>query len=318
MAPAPRLSVLLPTYNGSHFLDCALSSVEQQGMGTDVQVIAVDDGSTDDTLAVLRRWEGRVPLKIYAGSHKGNWVANTNVALAHAQGEWVSWLHQDDCWLPHRLATLFSLVESQPEVSLVLHPAEFWDDHNRRLGCWRCPFPAGQALGPQDILPRLILQNTVPIVSPMVRRSLLMDIGPMDEDLWYFADWDYWLKLAAAGKWHYHDVPLGVFRLHAGSQTMQRTGALEEVGRQFDVVTERAAQGADFPLAEEETRQRQIRFARAMYLLMLGGFHRRSGTVSDCVRAAWRLGPRGIWQYARAARLLDRVLPRVRLLGRWR
>jgi hypothetical protein len=136
----------------------------------------------------------------------------------------------------------------------------------------------------------------------------------MDETLWYFADWDYWLRLASKARMLYLPQPLGFFRIHAHSQTAQRTRDMEEVGRQFDVVQERTLANAAFPFDRKDSARRMGEFARAFYLWMLAGWHGEGVvTFSQVFRSGIHIGPAGWFRYLRDSRLLDRVLPRVRL-----
>src|SRR5579862_7885736 len=114
----PWLSVIMPTYNGAAYLAQTLESIECQADCT-MEIIAVDDGSSDATLAILHNYSRRLPLRIIARSHIGNWVANTNFGLAKAQGHYVCFLHQDDLWLPGRLRVLRQLLCKEPQAALV-------------------------------------------------------------------------------------------------------------------------------------------------------------------------------------------------------
>ena len=97
---SPWLSVIMPTYNGASYLSAALESIAIQ-LEKDIEVIVVDDGSTDRTISIIRAYTHRFPLRIVERNHSGNWVANTNMGLSLARGEYVSFLHQDDSpWLP--------------------------------------------------------------------------------------------------------------------------------------------------------------------------------------------------------------------------
>jgi glycosyltransferase involved in cell wall biosynthesis len=311
MAVRPQFSVILPTHQGAAWLPGALASVADQTLGRDaVEVIAVDDGSTDETVDLLHHWQDRLNLRVFARPHVGNWVAQTNYGLKQAQGEWICLLHQDDAWLPQRMAQLVALMERYRSVDVFIHPAEFRDPSDRRLGVWRQPFPKARPVAGVEIASRLVLQNTIPIISPVFRRALVERVGALDEGLWYFADWDYWLRLTVGTIWYLHPQPLAIFRVHAGSQTALRTQGMEEIGRQFDCVIDRVT--ASGVVAVNRS---LVAFARAAYLLLLQGFHGGRGALLPFLGAALRVGPIGWWRYLRAARLQDRIGPRVRM--RW-
>ncbi len=312
--PEPWLSVIIPTYQGVAYLDEAFRSLAAQDDPEGLEVWVVDDGSVDGTREIIQTWSDRLPMETLYLEHGGNWVQSTNRAVAKARGNWISLLHQDDVWASNRMAVLRQLAASHEDVNFILHPATFIDDRGRAIGCWRCPLPSDRGLTPAEVLPRLAVQNFVPIVSPMVKRSLVAQVRPMDETLWYFADWDYWLRLSSKARIIYTKQPLGFFRIHAHSQTAQRTRDMEEVGRQFDVVQERVLADAAFPPGRKESARRMWTFARAFYLWMLAGWHGKGVvTFGQVFRAGLRIGPVGWFRYLRDSRLLDRVIPRVRL-----
>lgn len=85
----------MPTYNGAAFIGHALGSVAAQ-RDASVEIVAVDDGSTDGTNGILRAYASRLPLTIVEQPPSGNWVAATATGMAAARGEYLCWLHQDD------------------------------------------------------------------------------------------------------------------------------------------------------------------------------------------------------------------------------
>ena len=139
----PWLSVILPTYNGAAYLDKTLTSIASR-RDTGIEVIAVDDGSTDETLNILERFQGQLQLRIETRGRIGNWAANSNYGLRLARADYACYLHQDDLWLPDRLRVLRPLVDGGTSPVLLLHPAHFIDSRGQFLGLWRCPLPVGR------------------------------------------------------------------------------------------------------------------------------------------------------------------------------
>src|SRR6266478_8932244 len=153
MAPGdPWLSVIMPVHNGERYIAEALRSVRAEG--TDgYEVIAVDDGSSDSTSDILTEWEQLLPLRRLSRRGGGNWVAATNAGLREARGEYVCFLHQDDLWLPGRLAAIAREARMAP--TLIVHPSLFVGPDGGRLGTWRCPLPEGE-VDPRLFADRLI------------------------------------------------------------------------------------------------------------------------------------------------------------------
>lgn len=233
----PWLSVIVPTYNGAAYLGQALASIEAQG-DDQIEILAIDDGSSDATLSILEARASHLPLRIVKKSHGGNWVASTNHGLAQARGRYACFLHQDDLWLPQRLRVLRGLVARHPSAPLVLHPAHYIDARGNWVGVWRSPL-AGGLQAADRVIERLLVQNFIAVPAPIFDRQAALRVGGLDETLWYTADWDFWLKMARVGPAVYHPRPLAAFRIHAASQTAQGVARAGEMRRQIEVVLHR-------------------------------------------------------------------------------
>ena len=114
---APAISVLMAAYNGSAWLPETLASLDAQTF-VDFEVIVVDDGSTDDTLAFLEAWPDPRVRVVAAETNRGP-VEARNRAFALARGRYIAALDQDDICLPERFARQIAYLEAHPEVVLV-------------------------------------------------------------------------------------------------------------------------------------------------------------------------------------------------------
>lgn len=305
---APWLSVIVPTFNGAAYLPIALDSVLTQS-SDGLEVIAVDDGSTDGTLEILARYRNRLPLTVVE-RRVGNWAANSNLGLQQAHGEWACFLHQDDVWMPGRLDGIRPCLDRQP--ALVLHAANFIDASGRTTGRWTCPLPPGPAGSPPEkTVARLLVQNFVPLPAATFRRDDALRVGELDPDLWFTADWDLWLKLAGLGRTTYVPKALAAFRLHGQSQTVVRSGRSVEMRQQYQAVFD-----AHWPLWRDRLAAsgRVAAAARLAREINVGLAARHHGEAVDWsnLSAAAAVGP-GTWAYClRNSRLLERVVGRLR------
>jgi glycosyltransferase involved in cell wall biosynthesis len=309
----PWLSVIMPTYNGAAYLRQTLASMEGQA-DDQVEILAVDDGSSDATIAILRDSSQRLPLRILARQRVGNWVANTNFGLAQARGRYACFLHQDDLWLPGRLRQLRRLVDRQPQTAMVLHPSRYIDAQGRDLGAWHSPLRAGHIdAGP--MVEQLLVQNFIAVPAPLFAREAALQVGGLDEALWYTADWDFWLKLAATGPTTYYPRPLAAFRIHSASQTAQGVARAAEMRSQIETVLTR-----HLPLWEAaHPHCREV--GRAARLSLEVNY--ALAVCAAGARASWlrlassflTLGPTGWYRFFRDSRIVERVAARLRAKG---
>lgn len=305
----PWLSVIVPTYNGERFLGAALESIRNQ-WAEDIEIVAVDDGSTDGTLDLLRACARLLPVRILEPGRTGNWVRGSNVGLREAKGRYACFLHQDDLWLPGRIAALREELARQP--ALVLHSAIFIGPSGDRLGTWRCPLPARVSIDAGLLLERLLVQNFIALPSPVFDREAALRAGGMDESLWFTADWDLWLTLGRAGATRYLPSPLAAFRVHPASQTSARDTSREDRRRQHRVVLDRHLPHWKGPDRERTRIRAAAAFSIEVNVALAMAARREGFDWGPLLGGAARLGPRGLWRYLRDSRVLERVSARLR------
>ena len=302
----------MPTYNGAAYLPAALDSLVSQGR-SDFEVIAVDDGSTDATKEILRSYASRLSLKIISRQHEGNWIANTNVGMAATEGRYLCILHQDDIWAPHRVRELARLIARWPEARLVLHPARFINSRGKQVGLWRCPLPnAARYLRPREVLERLLVQDFLGACAPVFRKDTAVEVGWMDEGLWYTGDWDFWLKLARVGRTLYHPSPLISFRIHPLSQTSLGANGSEELRRQYAAVLSRHLPTCQWSQSDLKHISRIAWFSADMNLALM---RMTNGQPVDWLHLCSRfvkLGTDGWYRFLRDSRIMDRGSSRLR------
>lgn len=307
----PWLSVIMPTFNGAEYVPKALESIAIQ-QDSDIEVIVIDDGSTDQTISIVNGYANRFTLKIIERKHSGNWVANTNLGLNLAIGDYISLLHQDDFWLPGRLRTLRPLLDSNPSLSMILHPSWYVDSKGRRLGLWRCPLPHVQKpLNPKTVVERLLVQNFISMPAPIFKREKAISVGGMDENLWYTADWDLWLKLVHIGEILYFSDPLSCFRVHSLSQTAQ--GSVKTDFRsQFETVLQRHLLAWEARYPSRQGIGKVARFSVALNVALAAYYHGRESLPLGKLLSHWLgLGPRGWFMFLHNSRIIERIKARL-------
>lgn len=198
-AVPPLISVIVPTFNRRHVLPRALDSVlKQRGAGL-VELIVVDDGSTDETADLVR---ANYPQARLLRQENRGVSAARNVGIQAAQGEWIALLDSDDYWLEEKLARQLAAIAKQPGLRLC-HTEEIWIRNGVRVN----PMKKHQKSGGS------IYQRCLPLccISPssvLIHRTVFDEVGLFDETLPACEDYDLWLRVCAREAVLFLDEPL--------------------------------------------------------------------------------------------------------------
>ncbi len=185
----PSVSVVLPTYNRAHTLPRAIASVLAQD-ARDLELLVVDDGSTDDTRQVV----GGINdprLRYLQRPRNGGPAAARNTGLAHARGEYIAFQDSDDEWLPLKLnKQLAALRQAPPDIGLVLCGQLRWDTRNL------CYLPDRTRTGARQgqLREEILRSNFALTPSWLVRRAVFDAIGGFDETLPMLEDWEWLIR----------------------------------------------------------------------------------------------------------------------------
>ncbi len=200
---SPVASIVIPTYNHAQWLaeaiDCALAQTVR------CEVIVVDDGSTDDTPAVLQQYHGRI--RAAAVPHGGPSLAR-NHGLELAQGEFVMFLDADDLIAPTKIAR--QLAEFTPEIGWVLCDVQIEDEAKGTVTTAARQYRYAQRDLGGWISSQLASENFIPIMAPLVRRSVLE--GIRFDDRLVPEDWHFWSAVASAARVRYMPDVLATYR----------------------------------------------------------------------------------------------------------
>ncbi len=309
----PWLSLIISTYQGEKYLPIMLDSIPLDELD-DVEIIVVDDGSTDGTLAILDAYTAKLPMRVFDRAHCGNWVANTNYAMGKARGRYISMLHQDDIWLKNRLSTLRQLTVDFPHAGFFVSPSLYIDASGKRIGKLTPPLARyHNPISSQSVLRHLIVQNLFSIPAPFFSHEIALTVGKMDEDLWFLADWDYWARLIAQTETVYCSEPLSAFRVHPTSQTSTRTDDSLDMLRQYHTVIQKIASNLSCGEQEKTRAVRAAQLNAELSTALAACSHGdRSMLGRALVKILWQ-SPMGWHRFLRDSRILERTLPRIKL-----
>jgi glycosyltransferase involved in cell wall biosynthesis len=197
----PLVSVIIPTYNRAWCLMESIDSVFSQTF-TDYELIVVDDGSTDDTLKQLSRYD---QITVITQSNQGVSAAR-NKGILQSRGELITFLDSDDLWLPAKLAAQVRFFNQNPEAR-ICQTQEIWIRNDKRI------YPKNRHLKTSGYFFERSLELC--LVSPsavMMKRRLFSDVGLFDEQLPACEDYDLWLRIGAHLPIFLIDDPLVVKR----------------------------------------------------------------------------------------------------------
>jgi len=208
---SPLVSVIVTCYNGERWIAGALESALGQTF-RDLEVIVVNDGSTDGSAGVISRFAADPRLKSVEQENKGV-AAARNKGLALGSGGLVCVLDQDDLWLPGHVAAQAEFMAANPGTGAVYTGVARVDADGGSLGERVFPEPR------EGDLFRTFLERgvAVPIISTMMRRSLLERAGGFDEKLFGKDDFDLLLRLAALTRFGFIPERLTLQRFRPGT-----------------------------------------------------------------------------------------------------
>ncbi|MCS6775344.1 MAG: glycosyltransferase [Chloroherpetonaceae bacterium] len=208
----PTVSVIIPCYNQARFLPDAIESALGQTWPA-VQVIVVDDGSTDATAEVCRQYADRI---LTLRQENAGLSAARNAGIAASDGEFLQFLDADDRIRPDKLMEQLQAFEAHPAVGVVYSEGVYIDAEGRVTGPVPVNHPSGRVF--HELL---TLWGTV-AHAPLVRRECLDRVGGFDPGLRSFEDYDLWLRIAL----HYPFLALDRvhFEYRVWGNTMSRNG----------------------------------------------------------------------------------------------
>jgi glycosyltransferase involved in cell wall biosynthesis len=303
-------SIVMPAYNSEATIDVAIESALRQTR-SNFELIVVDDGSTDNTVARVERHLDAGRIKLITQPNLGASAAR-NAAIAESVGEYVTLLDSDDVWLPRYLEVMEETLHANPQAAVAFTDAWVLNDDIKKIArrtamsAWS---PSTDPSEPAAFLRALLEHGNFVYASATVRRSVLVDVGGFREALPASVDYELWLRIAASGH-RFIRCPeiLAVYRLRAGQITsnparMERalSEVLRIVAEEYGVTDEIRA------LALRLMQEQEPRISKAQQ-------RRRSSRLPPPVfrlyRPLWRLR----WFYLRAPAEVREAFPNLDLI----
>lgn len=205
------VSIITPSFNQGRFIEETILSVKKQNY-PHIEHIIVDGGSTDETLDVIRRYEGTYNLRWVSEPDEGQADALSK-GFRLARGEVLGWLNADDTYQMGAVSSAVVCLQDHPGVDLVYGNFSYIDE-------------AGEILythiTPEFSLEKLLYGNIIPQTAMFFRRRIIEEIGGVDPRLHYVMDWEFVLRIAR--NYQVQRVPAvwGNFRITRGTKSFEK------------------------------------------------------------------------------------------------
>lgn len=199
-------SIIIPAYNHGKHLERSVGCALRQTY-PDIEIIVVDDGSTDDTPIVIRQYEGRV--RYIRTENRGPGPAK-NIGITESTGKYLQFLDADDSIAPEKIETHVNILEDDDGLDLVYCDCPMTQPDGTTLENVSLP------INEHDPLRLLVVHNPIPTHAACVRRRAVVEAGMFDETREIQEDWDLWIRLALGGC-RFRYVPGHLAHYHRGA-----------------------------------------------------------------------------------------------------
>lgn len=226
-----RVSVLIPAFNRAEFIKETVNSVLNQEY-PNVELIVVDDGSTDGTFEILSEYAGQGKLKLltHPGRENKGQSAALNLALGATSGEFVAILDSDDLFLPGKLSAQVEYLNKHPDVGLVYGMGEGINGS----GQWLYDIHSPDHVEPND--PNAVLLDCYFLLpqNSLVRRSVFDQVGGFEEDFRAAQDHDMLVRIAEKTRFGF--IPIKVFQYRRHGDSISNNGLRRRWTNGFEIV----------------------------------------------------------------------------------
>lgn len=258
------VSVIIPVYNAEKYIVETLESVFCQTYGN-YEVIVVNDGSTDNSMEVIKPFSGRSNFRIVHQINSGPSRAR-NEGIKAARGTYCAFLDADDIMLPDRLALQVKVLDERPDAGLTYSDLITFNE-NGVIHSTKKEFIRPHS---GDVLRQLLKENFITTSTVLLRRECFDKVSFFDENIRHSEDYKMWLNIAKIYKVQYLDLPLVKYRYHSESLSSNRIVISTS---SCDVVKEFWEENRAYKIKNE----RLYRISMANQLMNVGEAYRKYG-----------------------------------------
>jgi len=216
--PEDLVSVIIPTYNRSGFLKQAVESVLNQTY-RNLELLIIDDGSTDDTRPVIEQYARRDLRVRYLEQENAGVPAARNRGISSSRGDYLLFLDDDDMLLPYAVQKMLSFLKQQGEdVKLVYGDAFFYHQDGGRKVLSDLPSIADRT----GLYRQFLGGDPILSVFVMVEKNAVLEAGMFDPSFHYCQDYDLWMKILLRHRIAKLRIPVAIYRVHEAQRVKNR------------------------------------------------------------------------------------------------
>ncbi|HEY8940788.1 MAG TPA: glycosyltransferase family A protein [Cellvibrio sp.] len=215
----PLVSVVIATYNMGQYIRLAVESVLNQSW-ENIEVVVVDDGSTDNTQIVMQHFQGNARVLYIKTENQGQPKAK-NCGIKNTKGDFIAFCDADDLWEPNKLEVQMPLFHN-PDVGVVYSEVSNIDEYNNRY-----TKPPAEIRYSGKVTNQMLIENFVPFGTAVIRRQCIEKNGIFDEEFRMGIDWDLWLRYSLDWEFAYTPEQTYIYRVWSGQMSNNYRGRYE-------------------------------------------------------------------------------------------
>lgn len=202
----PKVSIIIPTYNREEYICETVQSVLNQSY-KDIEIVVVDDGSKDNTLQKLGKFERSIKIITQKNSER---AISRNHGAKVTSGEYLSFLDSDDLWERDKLKKQIEILDNNKDFILVYgkclrvnQARQEIKSKNRQLQGYS-----------GNVFENLLMRNFITSPTPLIRREYFNKTNGFESRYIPYEDWEFWIRFSMLGKFYFLPVPLAYYRIH--------------------------------------------------------------------------------------------------------
>lgn len=312
-----KLSIVVPVYNLENYIGECLTSLLEQQVNFDYQIIVCDDCSSDNSASIIKRFSEQYPniIKAILKSKNAGLAENMRTLLSHVEGEYVAYLDGDDLALPSKLQKQVEYLDTHPSCSMVYHESDMFDSETgKSIQLYSSSFYNKKYIPAKANLSHLVRFGTFLQASSVMFRNHANLINTVPDFCKIILDYPFYIMNAGylAGTIDFIEETLGRYRIHSQSFGAQTSRSVERRIQSLNDICCACEQAGQFGLSSEVIQQgiSHHKYAAALYFLKKDNVEYFSQLISESVQHGYFFDERHqlAYQHRKQTKLVKKEL----------